>query len=59
MCTKNNNNNKINIWINKIVNLDFSNYTWVLNVEDWILKTKHYFGKEVIEKFSNQLNDYA
>ena len=52
-------NNKINIWRNKIVNSDISNYTWVLKIEDWILKTKNYFRKEVIEKFSIQLNDYA
>jgi hypothetical protein len=30
-----------------------------MNVEDWILKTKNYFGKEVIEKFPIQLNEYA
>jgi hypothetical protein len=35
------------------------NYTWVLKFEDWILKTNNYFRKEVIEKFSIQLNDYA
>ena len=30
-CIKNkNNNNKINIWRDKIVNSDISNYTWVL-----------------------------
>ena len=53
------NNNKVNIWRNEIVNSDISNYTWVLKIEDWILKTKNYFRKEVIEKFSIQLNDYA
>ena len=53
------NNNKINIWRDKIVNSDISNYTWVLKIEDWILKTKNYFRKEVIEKFSIQLNNYA
>jgi hypothetical protein len=51
--------NKLNIWWNKIVNSDISNYTWVLKFEDWILKTKDYFRKEVIEKFSIQPNDYA
>jgi hypothetical protein len=49
----------MNIWRNKIVNSDISNYTWVLKTEDWILKTKNYFEKEAIEKFSIQLNDYA
>jgi hypothetical protein len=53
------NYNKINIWRNKIVNSDISNYTWVFKIEDWILKTKNYFRKEVIEKFSIQPNDYA
>jgi hypothetical protein len=52
-------NNKINIWRNEIVNLDISNYTWILKIEDWILKTKNYVGKEVIEKFPIQLNEYA
>jgi hypothetical protein len=51
--------NKINIWRNKIANLDISNYTWVLKIEDWILKTKNYLRKEVIEKFSIQLKDYV
>jgi hypothetical protein len=53
------NNNKINIWRNKIANSDISNYTWVLKFEDWILKTKNCFRKEVIEKFSIQPNGYA
>ena len=53
------NNNKINIWRNKIENSDISNYTWVLRIEDRILKTKNYFRKGVIENFSIQLNDYA
>jgi hypothetical protein len=30
-----------------------------LKFEDWILKTKNYFGKELIEKFPIQLNEYA
>jgi hypothetical protein len=30
-----------------------------MNVEDWILKTKNYFGEEVIEKFPIQQNEYA
>jgi hypothetical protein len=51
--------NKINIWRKEIVNSDISNYTWVLQIEDCILKTKNYFRKEEIEKFSIQLNDYA
>jgi hypothetical protein len=58
------NDNKINIWRDKIVNSDISNYTWVLKTKDEILKAKNYFGKlrtisrkEEIEKFSIQLND--
>jgi hypothetical protein len=50
---KNFNNNKINIWRNKIVNYDIATYAWAMVVEDWILKTKNYFRKEVIEKFSS------
>jgi hypothetical protein len=46
-----NNNKKINTWRNKIANSDISNYTWVLKIEDWILKTKNYFRKEVIKNF--------
>jgi hypothetical protein len=42
-----------------MVNSDISNYTWGLKIEDWILKTKNYFRKEEIEKFSIQPNDYA
>jgi hypothetical protein len=52
-------NNKINIRRNKIVNSVISNYTWVLKIEDSILKTKNYFRKEVIEKLPIQLNEYA
>jgi hypothetical protein len=43
----------------KIANSDMSNYTWVLKIEDWILNTKNYIRKEVVERFSIQLNDYA
>jgi hypothetical protein len=28
-------------------------------MEDWIMKTHNYLEKEVIEKFSTQLNEYA
>ena len=59
MCIRKNNNNKINIWGNEIENSDISKYTWVLKIENWIMKTKDYFRKGVIERFSIQLNDYA
>ena len=59
MYNKKININKINTLRNKIANSDISNYTWELKIEDWILKTKNYFRKEVIEKFSIQPNNYA
>jgi hypothetical protein len=51
---------EINIWRNEIVKIQISQIIlecWNLRTEFW--KTKNYFRKEVIEKFSNQLNDYA
>jgi hypothetical protein len=39
------NNNKINIWRNKIVNSNISTYTWAMNVENWSSKTKKYVRK--------------
>jgi hypothetical protein len=52
-------NNKVNTWRNKIASTNISNYTWVLKIENWILKAKNYFRKGVIEKFVIQQNDYA
>jgi hypothetical protein len=40
-------------------NSDFTNYIWVLKIEDWNLKTNNYIRKEVVERFSIQQNDYA
>jgi hypothetical protein len=37
------NNNKMNIWRNKIANSDISNYTGILKIEDWILENQELF----------------
>jgi hypothetical protein len=41
------------------VNSDIPNYIWELKIGDLILKNKNYFRKEVIERFTIQLNDYS
>jgi hypothetical protein len=50
---------KIHIWRNEIVKFRYLQLYLSVEIEDWILKTKKYFWKEAIEKFSIQLNDYA